>query len=208
MWHQVFHKHIGKHSWDYVENEKKTGGKYLAVNSKGEAAVTDVNHDLPGYAPAFDVGIGGPNDDLFYLDADNLGMENCYTVRDANGNGMPVYGCGNRIDVNANGKPIVVGGDYRVYNWVNGDWDPLTNMKAKGVAAGIDGSIYAIREDNEVVQWQEADREWLTLGTTAKSIAVAGEKLVMVDFHDNTFIANPISNETVDAPKPKNPWWT
>lgn len=198
----VFEARKDSHSWFH----KKNGGKYIAVAKDGRATFVNQQGLMEGFYAdnyfdpfngrvALDVGIGGLNDDLYYLDANNLLSENCWDVMRANGESMPGFGCGNRISVNANGYPVVVGGDERVYNWVgdlSGHWDALENMKAKDVAGGIDGSIYAIRKhDDEVMAWWADQKRWVHVGTTAKSIAVAESRLVIIDLHDNTFIAHP-----------------
>lgn len=190
--------------WDRKQNKWHTDGghiKYLDVDSTGQPIVVQHNGnvyyryrqggwDIRAGIKAMDVGIGGPNDDVWYLDMNGKVNDECYNVVNSLGQVMDFGGCGNRIAVNQNGDPIVVGGDHAIYDLRNGQWDRLGGDKFWDVSVGVNGEIYGTsrsKANGPIMQWDEAARKWTHIGGAAVHISTTPDGPIVVNVNKHIY---------------------
>lgn len=105
-----------------------------------------VNRTLTG-ASATDIGVG-PNGAVFLIDNQTVpNSSGGFRIQRWTGSAWTVFsGAGKRIDVDANGRPWVIGGDGQPYQYNGSAWTKQTipNAPAKDIAVSQNNAVYAV----------------------------------------------------------------
>ena len=120
--------------------------------------------NMPGRAK--DIG-GGADGSVWIIGAN----DSPYKWNDAGYAWEQASGSAKRISVLPDGVPVIMNAEGRIFRLRGQNWQELPG-RAKDIAAGADGSIWIIGENNSPYKWNEDGYAWVQVSGSASRISV------------------------------------